>query len=102
VLTLVLRRILAQRRLLVGVVAVVTLGTTLLGVGALLLGTTQDRAFTAGVRQAQPRDVDVTAFLVGLKGSDAPRRRAHRRRQCSRHAASDVDEQCRVADAALR
>lgn len=70
-LTLVLRRALAQRRLLVGVVALVTLGTTLLGVGALLLGTTQDRAFTAGARELLPPDVDVSAFLVGLDASDA-------------------------------
>lgn len=74
-LTLVLRRARAQWRLLLAVLAVVTLGTTLLGVGALLLGTTQDRAFTAAVRQAPPRDVDVTALLVGIKGSETVRLR---------------------------
>jgi hypothetical protein len=79
VLTLALRRSLAQRRLLAGVVALVTLGTTVLGVGTLLLSATQDRAFTAEVRKAPSQDIDVTAFLVSLKGSDEVRVRGDAR-----------------------
>jgi hypothetical protein len=70
VLTFALRRTVTQARLLLGVVALVTVGTALLGIGALLLGTTQDRAFAAGVQEAPSQDVEVTAFLVGLTASD--------------------------------
>ena len=72
-LTLVLRRTLAQRRLLLGVVALVTLGTTLLGVGALLLGPTQDRSFTAGMQQTSSQQTAVSAFIGGLKAADEVR-----------------------------
>lgn len=66
------RRALAQRRLLAGVVALVVLGTTLLGVCALLLGATQDRAFTRGVLLESTHDVEVDAFLTEVAGSDVP------------------------------
>ncbi|MET0822412.1 MAG: FtsX-like permease family protein [Aeromicrobium sp.] len=69
-LTLVLRRALAQRALLAGVVALVTLGTTVLGVGSLLLDTTQVRAFAAAAQQQPREDVDVTAFLVDVPATD--------------------------------
>lgn len=69
-LTLVLRRALTQRRLLIGIVMMVTLGTTFLGVGALMLDTTQDRAFTAGVRESAAHDVDVTAFVLDVAASE--------------------------------
>jgi hypothetical protein len=70
VLTLVLRRALAQRALLAGVVALVTLGTTVLGVGSLLLDATQVRAFTVAARQQPPQDVAATAFLVDVPAAD--------------------------------
>ncbi|KAA1397259.1 permease [Aeromicrobium ginsengisoli] len=70
-LTLVRRRTLAQWRLLEGIVALVTLGTALLGVGALLMGPTQDRSFTAGVEETTPQQTAVTAFIGGVKASDA-------------------------------
>jgi len=73
VLTLVRRRTVAQRRLLAGIVALVSLGTTLLGVGALLIGPTQDRAFTAGVQETSPQETAVTAFIGGVKASDEVR-----------------------------
>ncbi|KQV74212.1 hypothetical protein ASC61_03870 [Aeromicrobium sp. Root344] len=70
-LTLVRRRTLAQWRLLAGIVALVTLGTSLLGVGALLMGPTQDASFTAGVQETTPQQTAVTAYIGGLKASDA-------------------------------
>lgn len=69
-LTLLWRRTVAQGRLLVGIVVLVAVGSTLLGVGALLLGVTQERAFAAGMAQVPDERVDVTAFLVGVGGSD--------------------------------
>jgi hypothetical protein len=79
VLTLVVRRAVVQRRLLVGVVALVTAGATLLGVCALLLGVTQDRAFTRGVQRTDPADLEVTAFLVTVAGKDARQARQQAR-----------------------
>jgi hypothetical protein len=70
VLTLVARRALDQRRPLVAVLLLVTAATTLFGICALLVGPTQDKAFRAGVRELQPPDVDVTAYVVDLRGSD--------------------------------
>ncbi|GAA4346499.1 ABC transporter permease [Angustibacter luteus] len=70
-LTLVARRAVVQRRLLLGVVALVTAGATLLGVCALLLTATQDRAFTRGMQRTDPADLEVTAFLVSVAGEDA-------------------------------
>ena len=52
------------------VVVLVTAASTLLGVAALLLDVTQDRAFSGEVERAQPEDVDVNAFLVDMLGSD--------------------------------
>ncbi len=69
-LSLVLRRALGQYRLVAAVVALVTVAATLLGVCALLLGPTQDRAFDLELRPSQPQDVDVDAFLVLLRNDD--------------------------------
>src|SRR3954447_1494708 len=51
-------------------VVLITAATTLLGIASLLLGVTQDRAFSEEVEHSQPQDMAVTAFLVGLTGSD--------------------------------
>ena len=69
-LSLVLRRARGQYRLLAAVVALVTVAATLLGVCALLLGPTQDRAFARELQPSQPRDLDVDAFLVTLRADD--------------------------------
>ncbi|WP_193615001.1 FtsX-like permease family protein [Nocardioides lijunqiniae] len=69
-LTLVLRRALVQRRLLAAVLVLVTVAAGLLGVCSLLLGVTQERAFHEEVQRSEPVEVDVTAFLVDLSGSD--------------------------------
>ena len=56
--------------MLAAVLVLVVAATTLLGVAALLLGVTEDRALTGEVRRLQPADVDVTAFLVDLPDAD--------------------------------
>src|SRR4051812_9720961 len=56
--------------MLAAAVVLITSATALLGVAALLLGQTQDRAFAQEIESAQPQDVDVDAFLVGLAGTD--------------------------------
>jgi hypothetical protein len=70
VLSLVVRRAIGQYRLVAAVVALVTVAATLLGVCALLLGPTQDRAFTREVQPTQPEDFDIDAFVVTLKNED--------------------------------
>ena len=73
-LSLVLRRALGQYRLVAAVVALVTVAATLLGVCALLLGPTQDRAFDLELQPSQQQDVDqdfaIDAFLVRLRNDD--------------------------------
>ena len=73
-LSLVLRRALGQYRLVAAVVALVTVAATLLGVCALLLGPTQDRAFDlrAAARPAagHRRDFAIDAFLVRMRNDD--------------------------------
>lgn len=69
--TLVLRRAVAQLPLLAAVLAVVTIGATLLGVCALLVTTTQDRALEQGLARAAPAAVDVTAFVGGVPAGEA-------------------------------
>ncbi|MBJ7355882.1 ABC transporter permease [Nocardioides sp.] len=76
-LSLVLRRALGQYRLVAAVVALVTVAATLLGVCALLLGPTQDRAFDLELQprsddggQPDSRGFDVDAFLVLLRNDD--------------------------------
>ncbi|NPD06151.1 FtsX-like permease family protein [Nocardioides sp. zg-1308] len=75
-LTLVLRRAYVQRRLLTAVVLLVAPAATLVGVCALMLGATADRAFSVEVRRAPPADLGVTAFLVEVAGDDVPAARA--------------------------
>ena len=69
-LRFVVRRLRVQRRMMAAVVVLVTAATTLLGVATLLLGVTEDRAFSGEVRLSQPEDVDVTAFVVDLAAAD--------------------------------
>jgi hypothetical protein len=70
VLGLVLRRLRVQRRLLLGVTALVAAGSTLLGVGTLLLTLTQERALVSDVRRVPPQDLETTAFLVRVANRD--------------------------------
>lgn len=65
-LTLVRRRARVQWRLLTAVVLLVTLATGLMGFYTLLLDVTGPRAFSEQVRRAEPGDVDVTAYVVGV------------------------------------
>lgn len=73
-LRLALRRALGQYRLVAAVVALVTVAATLLGVCALLLGPTQDRAFDLelqpGQRPEVRQDFDLDAFLVRIRNDD--------------------------------
>ena len=73
-LSLVLRRALGQHRLVAAVVALVTVAATLLGVCALLLGPTQDRAFDLELQADQQGDADqafsIDAFLLLLRNDD--------------------------------
>jgi hypothetical protein len=71
VTTLVLRRARAQLSLLAAVLAVVTIGATLLGVCALLVTTTQDRALAVGLARSPAAAVDVTAFVGGVPAGAA-------------------------------
>jgi len=70
VLTLLLRRARAQRGLALALAGLVVLAATLVGVCALLLGPTQDRAFAREVQRTEPRDLAVDAFLVDLAAGD--------------------------------
>ncbi|RKS80406.1 hypothetical protein CLV35_0837 [Motilibacter peucedani] len=69
-LGLLLLRARVQLALLAAVLAVVTAGATLLGVSALLLTRTQERALDVAVVRAQPKELDVTAIATGVRGGD--------------------------------
>ena len=69
-LRLLARRAGAQWRLLAAVLAVVTIGTTLLGTCALLVTRTPQRAVEAALSRAGPDDVDVTAYAATVRGPD--------------------------------
>lgn len=69
-LRLLAHRAVAQMPLLAAVVAVVTVGATLLGVCALLLTASQERALDEGMARAAAPDVEVTAFAVGIPGEN--------------------------------
>ncbi|WP_230487280.1 FtsX-like permease family protein [Nocardioides anomalus] len=75
-LTLVLRRARGQSRLVASVVALVAVAATLLGVCALLLGPTQDRAFARELRPSPAQHLAVDAFLVTLRGDELEEVRA--------------------------
>ena len=65
--TLLIRRARAQAGVLAGLLALVTLGVMPLGVAALLLGPSAQRAFDVAMAR-QPADaVDVTAYVTGVR-----------------------------------
>ncbi len=68
--TLILRRARAQWPLLAAVLTVVTIGATLLGVCALLVTRTSDRALEVAASRAVPADTDVTAYTVTIAPRD--------------------------------
>jgi hypothetical protein len=70
VLTLVLRRARAQWPLLAAVLTVVSIGATLLGVCALLVTRTADRALEVAAARAVPADTAVTAYAVAVARRD--------------------------------
>jgi hypothetical protein len=70
VLTLVLRRARAQWPLLAAVLAVVSIGATLLGVCALLVTRTADRALEVAAARAVATDTAVTAYAVAVPRRD--------------------------------
>ena len=70
-LSLLLRRLRAQRRLLLGVVALMTVGSTLLGLGSLLLSVSEEQALRSEVRRLPPEGLDVTAYLARVANADA-------------------------------
>jgi hypothetical protein len=71
VLTLLLRRSRAQWRLLGTLLAVVTVGVTLLGTCALLVTRTADRALEVAASRVAAADAEVTAYTVTVTGDDA-------------------------------
>ncbi|MBT0769586.1 ABC transporter permease [Kineosporia sp. J2-2] len=70
-LRLLVRRARASWPLLAAVVAVVTVGATLLGVSARLLTVSADRALTVGLSRADPQDAEVIAYLSDLTNENA-------------------------------
>ncbi|WP_433177160.1 FtsX-like permease family protein [Actinoallomurus sp. CA-150999] len=70
-LRLLVRRARAQWPLLAALLAVVMVGSTLLGTYALLVTRTADRALEVAASRAAPADVDATAYTVTVRGADA-------------------------------
>ncbi|MDQ7904067.1 permease [Phytohabitans sp. ZYX-F-186] len=70
-LRLLARRARAQWPLLAALLAVVTIGATLLGTCALLVTRTAGRAIEVVAARAAPDDVKVTAYNVTVRGADA-------------------------------
>ncbi|WP_433789786.1 FtsX-like permease family protein [Actinoplanes sp. CA-252034] len=68
--TIILRRARAQWPLLAAVLTVVTIGATLLGVCALLVTRTSDRALEVAASRAVPADTGVTAYTVTMARGD--------------------------------
>ncbi|MEV6349764.1 FtsX-like permease family protein [Actinoplanes sp. NPDC051851] len=71
-LRLVLRRGRAQWPLLASLLAVVTVGTTLLGVCALLMSRTAGQAVSVAAARAPVTDLDATAYSSDIAAEDAP------------------------------
>ena len=70
-LRLLARRARAQWPMVAAMLAVVTVGSTLLGIGALLVTRTAERAVEVAASRAGPEAVDVTAFIGTVRGADA-------------------------------
>ncbi|GIM89157.1 FtsX-like permease family protein [Paractinoplanes toevensis] len=70
-IALLTRRARAQWPLLLSLLAVLTLGATLLGTCALLVTHTSERAVEVAASRADPDDVEVTAYTVTIAAADA-------------------------------
>ncbi|MFI1991685.1 FtsX-like permease family protein [Actinoplanes sp. NPDC020271] len=70
-IALLLRRARAQWPVLVALLAVVTLGATLLGVCALLVTRTAPVALAVAAQQADPQRLSATAYTSAIAGKDA-------------------------------
>ncbi|WP_433303251.1 FtsX-like permease family protein [Actinoplanes sp. CA-030573] len=70
-IALLTRRARAQWPLLLALLAVLTLGATLLGTCALLVTRTSERAVEVAASRAEPDDVEVTAYTVTIAAADA-------------------------------
>src|SRR3954451_9775524 len=70
-LMLAARRARVQWRLLGALLCVVAVGATLLGVCALLVTDTGDRALEVAAARAGAGDVEVTAYTATIRGQDA-------------------------------
>ncbi|MDR7274595.1 ABC transporter permease [Catenuloplanes atrovinosus] len=70
-MTFLVRRARAQWPLLAALLAVVTVGVTLLGVCALLITRTGERAVETAAARAVAEETDVTAYTVTVGGPDA-------------------------------
>lgn len=70
-LRLLVHRARAQWPLLAALLAVVMVGSTLLGTFALLVTRTADQALEVAASRAAPDDVDATAYTVTVRGADA-------------------------------
>ncbi|MFC7533592.1 ABC transporter permease [Actinoplanes sp. GCM10030250] len=70
-LTLLGGRARAQWQLLASLLAVVTVGATLLGVCALLVTRTAEQALEVAASRAVPEDMEVTAYTVTMTAEDA-------------------------------
>ncbi|MFC4589983.1 permease [Sphaerisporangium corydalis] len=70
-LRLLARRARVQWPLLAALLAVAMVGPALLGTCALLVTRTAEQALEAAVSRAAPKDVDVTAYTVTVRGPDA-------------------------------
>ncbi|MEU4237339.1 ABC transporter permease [Actinoplanes sp. NPDC026619] len=69
-IALLRRRARAQWPLLLSLLTVLTLGATLLGVSALLVTRTSERAVEVAASRAEPDDVQVTAYTVTIAAAD--------------------------------
>ncbi|GAA3594624.1 ABC transporter permease [Kineosporia mesophila] len=72
-LKLLVRRARASWPLLAAVVAVVTIGGTLLGVSARLLTVSAGTALTAGMSRTEPAEVETIAYLSDIQNENAAR-----------------------------
>jgi len=71
VIALLARRARAQWPLLASLLAVLTIGATLLGTCALLVTRTSERAVEVAAARATPDDVEVTAYTVDIRPGNA-------------------------------
>ncbi|GAB2570098.1 hypothetical protein Aab01nite_06550 [Paractinoplanes abujensis] len=70
-LSLVARRARAQWPLLLSLLATLVVGTTLLGTSTLVITRTSERSVEVSAARADPDDVAVTAYVVGVSATNA-------------------------------